>query len=85
MLFVHPIILRYTASCISRCVLSICGRRIMVITQASQACDAGSIPVARSRNRTAMVDYHCRFFVLAGRLVSTAYKEQTFFDQNVGI
>ncbi len=39
----------------------------MVITQASQACDAGSIPVARSRNRTAMVDYHCRFFVLAGR------------------
>lgn|GEM_PF-5818404 len=28
--------------------LLICGRRIMVITQASQACDAGSIPVARS-------------------------------------
>lgn len=27
-----------------------CGRRIMVITQASQACDAGSIPVARSTN-----------------------------------
>jgi hypothetical protein len=25
-----------------------CGRRIMVITRASQACDAGSIPVARS-------------------------------------
>ena len=56
-----------------------CGRRIMVITQASQACDAGSIPVARSRNRTAMVDYHCRFFVLAGRIMSSAYKEQTFF------
>ena len=39
-----------------------CGRRIMVITQASQACDAGSIPVARSKKkRTAMVSRHCRF------------------------
>ena len=38
-----------------------CGRRIMVITQASQACDAGSIPVARSKKRTAMVNRHCRF------------------------
>ena len=34
----------------------------MVITQASQACDAGSIPVARSKKkRTAMVNRHCRF------------------------
>lgn len=40
------------------------GRRIMVITQASQACDAGSIPVARSMNFKSNGSFRCFFSFL---------------------
>lgn len=42
------------------------GRRIMVITQASQACDAGSIPVARSNKNVRQWLIAIAVFLLSG-------------------